>query len=138
MDKAELKRILEEHKIWLCSDSNKGQRANLVAANLKGADLKGVDLTHAKLQGANLQGANLQGANLFDADLYNINLRGANLEGANLDCVDLEGGLLEGAKFSIEIRESRTFIFASVSKEQLPWLALHPQFAEYLPYLRIK
>ena len=138
MNKEELNSILEQHKIWLCSNYNKGKRANLISANLKGTDLKGIDLSFAKLQVANLKGANLKSANLFDTDMYNINLKDANLEGANLDCVDLEGADLRGAKFSIEIRNCKSLMFAIISKEQLPWLALHPRFAEWLPFFQIK
>ena len=57
MNKTELKTILEQHKLWL--DSNSGKRANL-----QGADLKYADLQHADLQRADLQGADLQGADL--------------------------------------------------------------------------
>ena len=39
MDKDQLKRILEQHRIWLYDTSNNGQRANLEEANLEGVNL---------------------------------------------------------------------------------------------------
>ena len=43
LTKAELDKILEEHKKWL-EDPNTGKRADLQGANLRGADLQGADL----------------------------------------------------------------------------------------------
>ena len=54
MDKATLDKILDNHKLWLSSGGEKGERANLCGANLRGA---------------NLCGANLYGADLYGADL---------------------------------------------------------------------
>ena len=62
MNKTELKTILEQHKLWL--DSNSGKRANL-----QDADLQHADLRYANLQGADLKYADLQGADLQGADL---------------------------------------------------------------------
>ncbi len=74
----ELKKILEEHTLWL-SNSTTGARA----------DLSGANLSRANLYGANLSGANLSGANLSGADLSRANLSGANLSGADLSGADL-------------------------------------------------
>ena len=126
--KEELKQILEEHKIWVESRGKRGKRANLQGANLDSV----------RLYGANLYGANLQGAILEYADLEGANLKGANLKDVYLEGAYLEGAYLQGAKFSIEIRKCFSFVFAFVSKEQLPWLALHPKFAKFLPTLQIK
>ena len=57
----DLKRILDDHVLWLFNDEN-GVKANLQDAHLRGA---------------NLQWANLRWANLQDADLQDANLRGA-------------------------------------------------------------
>ena len=40
MEPEELKKILDEHLLWI-SDSQKGVRANLYGANLEGANLEG-------------------------------------------------------------------------------------------------
>lgn len=79
MENEELKKILEQHKLWLDGDPD-GKRANLYGANLRGANLCGADLC-----GANLREANLCGANLCGADLYGAYLYGANLYGAKID-----------------------------------------------------
>jgi hypothetical protein len=77
--------VLEQHKRWLDSGVEEGQRANLQHANLQGADFQGaalrfVDLQHAGLQHADLRFADLRGADLQGADLYGADLRHADLD----------------------------------------------------------
>lgn len=74
MNNDELRKILDEHKVWVDSMGKNGRKANLQEANLIRADLSG----------ANLRGANLHGANLHEADLRRANLWGADLSGAYL------------------------------------------------------
>ena len=74
MNSTELRKILDEHKIWLTSLRESGSRA----------DLRGADLRDADLLGADLRDADLRGADLRDADLRGANLRGADLRGADL------------------------------------------------------
>jgi uncharacterized protein YjbI with pentapeptide repeats len=54
MDAKELKHILSEHKKWVKSNGEKGERANLQGADLNGANLQGADLRWANLQGADI------------------------------------------------------------------------------------
>ena len=91
-----LNEILANHKLWIDSNSEYGNRANLSGANLRGANLNDANLNDANLSSANLYGANLSGANLRGANLNDANLRGANLRGANLDysCLPLWCGSL--------------------------------------------
>jgi hypothetical protein len=110
MNTAELQKILDEHKVWVESYRQRGDRADLRDANLRGAnlsdaDLRGADLSDANLRGANLSDANLsdadlRGADLRGADLSDANLRGANLSDANLSDADLRGADLRGADLS--------------------------------------
>ena len=123
MKKEELNRILDDHKLWVESKGKKGKRAYL----------KGADLYSADLYNANLYYANLACANLESADLESADLGGAYLVGANLKDADLEGANLIGAKFTYEIREARNLKFCAITKDKLPWLALHPQFSEFYP-----
>ena len=67
--KEELKTILEQHKLWLDSDGEKGKCANLSGADLSGADLSGADLRCADLTGADLRRADLTDADLIDTIL---------------------------------------------------------------------
>ncbi|MGQ5784959.1 pentapeptide repeat-containing protein [Serratia sp. IR-2025] len=97
MNSTELRKILDEHKLWVTSLRESGSRANLYGANLLGADLRDANLRDANLCGANLCGANLYGANLLGADLRDANLRDANLCGANLCGANLCGANLCGA-----------------------------------------
>ncbi len=96
----DLKKILDEHLLWLNGEG--GSCANLFGANLRGANLSDADLRCANLFGANLRGANLSDAdlrcaNLSNADLFGANLRGANLSDANLRNADLRCADLRNA-----------------------------------------
>lgn len=95
-----LKKILEQHKIWVTSFGEKGVKADLRGANLCGANLCGVNLCDA-----DLRGANLRGANLCNADLCDVNLRGADLRGADLrDAILPESTfIILGEKYFISI-----------------------------------
>ena len=75
-----LNEILANHKLWIDSNSEYGNRANLSGANLRGANLNDANLNDANLSSANLYGANLSGANLRGANLNDANLRGTNLD----------------------------------------------------------
>ena len=117
IDRETLSAILKEHQLWINSNGENGERAdlsnknlrgeNLRGANLRGADLRGADLIGANLfranliganlRGADLRGADLRGADLFRADLFRADLFRADLEGADLEGADLEGANLEGA-----------------------------------------
>ncbi|HXM16576.1 MAG TPA: pentapeptide repeat-containing protein, partial [Candidatus Eremiobacteraceae bacterium] len=92
----ELAEILDQHRIWVESAGESGNKADLCGVNLAKADLTGVNLQGAQLQRANLAGAdlsmaNLRGANLVQADLHDTNLLGAELRGANLMGANLYG-----------------------------------------------
>ena len=54
MEQEKLDKILEQHKLWLESDGEKGERANLIRANLTDANLIRANLTGANLRGADL------------------------------------------------------------------------------------
>ena len=97
MEASVLKKILDQHKIWIESNGVQGKCADLENAYLCGANLINADLEGAILCIANLQGANLNGAKLTGANLYGASLRGANLTGANLIGADLEDANLEDA-----------------------------------------
>ena len=96
----DLKKILDEHLLWLNGEG--GSRANLSNADLRDANLSNANLRGANLSNADLFGANLRNADLRDADLRCANLRnadlfGANLRGANLSNADLCGANLRNA-----------------------------------------
>ncbi|MGQ6073481.1 pentapeptide repeat-containing protein [Serratia sp. IR-2025] len=89
MNSTELRKILDDHKVWVTSLRESGSRANLRGADLCGADLCGADLRDANLRGADLCDADLRGADLRGADLCDANLRDADLRGADLRDADL-------------------------------------------------
>ena len=80
MDKAKLDKILDNHKLWLRTNGEEGERANLSSANLR----------YANLSSANLRYANLRSADLRSADLSYADLRSADLSYANLSSADLD------------------------------------------------
>ena len=132
MKDKQLYKILDNHKLWVDSEGEEGEKANLEGANLEGANLEG-----ASLEEANLHFAVLKCVNLECADLFSANLECADLSGAVLSGVDLRGANLKGAKFTTEIREVRLLQFCDITKDQLAWLVLHPQFSEFYPTLRV-
>ena len=123
-----LKKILNDHRRWLNSKGESGEKATLIGArlvradfyglrlsriNFQKADLRGADLSEADLYEANLDeaklndavlewasldGASLKRADLQGADLRWANLEGTNLTGANLRSANFEGANLKGAK----------------------------------------
>ena len=112
MNKTKIKEILDKHRLWIKSEGEDGEKADLSEEVLSGEDLQGVDLRFADLSGVNLEGADLKSAHLMgvdlsdsdlldanfsDADLSGVNLGGADLEGANLRGANLEGANLSGA-----------------------------------------
>jgi hypothetical protein len=108
--RADLDRILKEHRLWIESGKKNGSKADLSRAILNWADLSGVILIEANLSGANLRRANLSGADLKKADLSGAKLEiadlrkailmKANLSRASLDMVKLCGADLMAANLS--------------------------------------
>lgn len=77
MTKTELKKIIEQHELWLKTGGQEGK-----LAVLKGADLSGAILTEVNFIGADLSGAILVGADLRGTKLEFADLAGADLTGA--------------------------------------------------------
>ena len=75
ISKEELNKIIDNHKKWLQSGGEEGERADLSSANLRYADLSYADLSYADLSSADLSYANLR-----SADLSYANLRYADLD----------------------------------------------------------
>lgn len=90
MNRKELDKILDNHRLWLLTNGEKGERANLSEADLSGADLSGADLSRANLSMANLREADLSWANLSRANLSRADLSWANLREADLSRADLD------------------------------------------------
>ena len=58
----DIKKILDDHKLWRETGGEKGTQAYLRGAYLRDTSLEGANLRYANLYGANLYGANLVGA----------------------------------------------------------------------------
>ena len=54
MNQAVLDKILDNHKLWLKTNGEQGERANLRSADLRYADLSSADLSSANLSSADL------------------------------------------------------------------------------------
>ncbi len=85
--------VLALHRIWLGSNGQRGERADLSGANFRGKVLVGVNFRQALLDRADFTDADLR-----NSDLRQASLRDANLEGANLLGVDATGVNLQGAR----------------------------------------
>lgn len=72
MNTVELRKILDDHKVWVESFRKRGSCADLCSAALRDADLRDANLRGAAIGGANLLGADLCGADLRDADLPDL------------------------------------------------------------------
>ena len=89
MELNKLNKILDDHKLWLKTSGEQGQRANLRSADLSSANLSSANLRSANLSSANLSSANLSYADLRYADLSSANLSYADLSSADLSYADL-------------------------------------------------
>ena len=106
MEQAKLDKILDSHKLWLKTNGEQGERANLSSAdlssaNLSSADLSSADLRSANLRFADLRSADLSSANLSSADLSSADLRSANLRFADLRFADLRFADLDYSAFPL-------------------------------------
>lgn len=117
----ELKKIVAAHALWLKSNGQEGERANLGGADLDGFDLSHADLADADLNGANLARADLSGAVLFHANLsgailFHANLTAAKLFRASLNGANLVGSNLAGAHLVLANLSDATLDYASLGK----------------------
>ena len=101
MEQAKLDKILEEHKEWLRTNGEKGERANLRSADLSSADLRYANLRSANLRSADLDSADLSSADLSSADLRSADLSSADLRSADLRSADLRYANLDYSAFPL-------------------------------------
>ena len=106
----DIKKILEQHKIWLSSGGKEGNKADLRNANLSDANLSDANLSDANLSNADLSYADLSYADLSNADLSNADLRNADLRGADLRNADLRNADLRNANLARAILPNSTVI----------------------------
>lgn len=98
IDREALLSILHNHQLWIRTDGQSGEQADLSGAVLTGMNLIRADLRRANLRGVNLRGADLRGADLSRADLSGADLTGADLTHANLTMANLSRTDLTSAK----------------------------------------
>ena len=97
MNREKLNKILDNHKLWLATNGEQGEKADLSYANLSYADLSSADLRSADLRSADLSYANLSYADLSYADLSSADLRSADLRSADLSYANLRSADLSYA-----------------------------------------
>jgi uncharacterized protein YjbI with pentapeptide repeats len=115
----DLAEILDQHKLWVESGGESGNKADLSGVNLANADLTGVNLEGATIQRANLSGADLSMANLRGASLAQSDLRDANLLGTELRGANLMGANLYGAEGVWVGRLGGTNLFDAILPETI-------------------
>jgi hypothetical protein len=98
IDREALLSILHNHQLWIKTDGQSGEQADLSGAVLTGMNLIRADLRRANLRGVNLRGADLRGSDLSGADLSGADLTGADLTHANLTIANLSRTDLTSAK----------------------------------------
>jgi uncharacterized protein YjbI with pentapeptide repeats len=118
--KKNIKKILNEHSVWVLSLGKVGKLADVKNWKLDKTDLKMANLPFAKLHFVSLRGANLSGSNFRQADLLkgsliDADLDGADLEGANLSEGDLSFSKCMGANFADANLEGANFEGAKLS-----------------------
>ena len=89
IDREALLSILHNHHLWIRTDGQSGEQADLSGAVLTGMNLIRADLRRANLRGVNLRGADLRGSDLSGSDLSGSDLSGADLTGADLTHANL-------------------------------------------------
>ena len=82
-------------------------------------------------------GSNFRDSKMENVDFYKSDLRGVDFENAKLTMSCFDGCDLRSAKFTTEIIDIESFCFCKVSKRHLPWLALHPEFHDIYPTLKV-
>ncbi|WP_282610546.1 pentapeptide repeat-containing protein [Pelagibius sp. Alg239-R121] len=129
----ELAQVLASHALWLDSDGDQGEQADLRNAWLPEAELIDADLRRALLENANLTNADLTGADLRDADLRGATLSPVKglqvqqLAGADLTdaLVEPEAARFVGLDYVAEIsRHGRGVFLGVVGGCVYAWLAL--------------
>jgi hypothetical protein len=117
MEQSKLNKILDDHKLWLQTNGEQGERANLSYADLCCADLRYEDLRCADLSYANLRSANLRCANLRFANLLYTDLRCADLR-----CADLDFSVFPlwcgGLKVNIDDKQAKQLLYHLVQNVQ--------------------
>jgi len=115
METEKLKKILNDHELYLLTEGLDGVIADLRHANLSKANLSERNLSHANLSGANLVSAilhdtdlsysDLRCADLRHASMIQANLRHADLSGADLRHASMIRANLSGAKIDLRIED---------------------------------
>ena len=123
MNKKELDKILDNHKLWLQTNGKKGERADLRYADLRSANLRYANLRYADLRYANLRYADLRYADLRYADLRSANLSSADLSSANLSSADLSSADLRSANLSSADLSSANLSSADLRSANLDYSA---------------
>jgi len=126
----ELNQVLQQHELWLETSGDQGARGDLSHINLSGANLfctnlSGVDLSHAQLSGANLYDTSLSGVDLSHTQLTRANLSHADLTGVQISA-------------DTRLHQCGDFRHLTCSPDALPWLILHPKWAEWKSTVIIK
>ncbi|MBI9074795.1 MAG: pentapeptide repeat-containing protein [Desulfatibacillum sp.] len=146
----ELRQTLDAHRIWVGTNMNKGQEADLVFTdlsgrrlrrkflskiNLEGVSFRDSDLTEANLDNSSLERADLQDAKMIrtsmkEADLLNADFSGANLRGAQLQHAVMESTCFVGAKMQQAKMENATLIKINLQDAALSGTMLQNAFTE--------
>lgn len=109
----------------------------IARANFIGADLNCAQLTQVHGSAASFRAADLSWAELSYSRFHHADFRLADLRGADWHEGDFRNADFTGAKIDQNIREAKRLDYASFSATALPWLILHPKWAEFKDTVQI-
>jgi uncharacterized protein YjbI with pentapeptide repeats len=124
LSREQIKKYIEDHKLWLDSDNSQGEKANfsgklISIANFKKADLSHVNFNNSILKiiefvDANLKNANFENAELTKVDFHNANLNGVNFKSSKFKKVHINKEML--SKLKELTKEQKNGIITSYRK----------------------
>lgn len=93
----DLDTLLEKHKLWLDSNSERGVRADFSGKYMEGVNLENAMLDKAIFRATIFKNAQLGGASMRGAEFLNTDFRGANLSGIDFKNATFKNVLMQNA-----------------------------------------
>ncbi|EIA0836629.1 P-loop NTPase fold protein [Vibrio parahaemolyticus] len=99
IESVQLDSILSKHKLWIDTQGNEGEVANISKVNMRDANLTHTDFSNAIFEWSILSGANFSYSNLTNANLKNIDAANCTFEEVIACNIDLENSKVSGSEF---------------------------------------
>lgn len=128
MTKNQIKKMLEQQKLYVETNGKQGKEICERDVDLRHMNAEGINLTGAYFRGCNLQGVNFSGSNLSEVRFDEANLRGANLSGTTLfracfSDTQISGANFQGANFhSVDLCAARRQLSLALGLPDISWI----------------